>query len=214
MIGEDLLRFNNQQKYCVIDTETFNLCLMHENPPWQVGWLITTKDKILSSHNHFINWQDRFRMSQGARIATGYDHSVILTKGETPELVWSKLEVFLNDPSYIFVAHNFFGFDYHILNQWARYIGKPSIEFILSRAIDTNCLAKAIKLGLKIQNEDRLGFQLKMSSFHKKGIKTSLGTLVKEYQINLGNEKFHTADFDILANYEIFKKQLWEIDIK
>lgn len=212
MIGNDLLRYQKEQKYCWFDTETFNLNLMADNPPWQISWILGTIVKIEQTANNYLSWGSRFRMSEGARIVTGFRQETIDKFGRDPKEVFNEILAVISDEKTLLVAHNLFGFDYHILSQLSKYVGGPSLEFILPRCIDTNCLAKAIKLGLK-PSGDILAFQLKLSRFYRKGMKTSLGALTKEYQLQLGQEKFHAAEFDIMANREIFKKQLWEIEV-
>ena len=45
---DELLRYNNKQKYLIFDFETSNLNLVSpSNRPWQLSFIIATKDKIL-----------------------------------------------------------------------------------------------------------------------------------------------------------------------
>ena len=67
-MNDNLLRFNNSQKYIVLDTETESLNLV-KSRPWQVAWIIAEGKQIKSKHSHFIKWPN-LTVSEGAAKVT------------------------------------------------------------------------------------------------------------------------------------------------
>lgn len=213
MIGKDLLRYNKNQKYLTLDFESCMLNLAIDNWPWQCAFQISTQNEILEQHNHYLQWGDKLRVSDGAARATGFDPSIIARHGEDPKTIYKKLKSYLNNPEYIIVGHNLLNFDIYIENQWAREVGEKHDWNYLDRLVDTNAIAKAIKKGVKPDMENFLAWQFKMIGHVEKGLKTNLGLLMKEYKIEVDEKRLHQADYDTGRNFELFKKQIWEIEI-
>ena len=72
---DELLRYNNKQKYLIFDFETCNLNLVNSsNRPWQLSFITATKDKIHEKHDHFLKWRD-LKVSEGAKLATRFDYT-------------------------------------------------------------------------------------------------------------------------------------------
>lgn len=212
MIGADLLRFNNQQSYCLIDEETYNLNLLTENPPWQHSSILATKNEILEEQDHFINWGGRFHMSKDAARITGYSEEKVKLIGKDPLEVWNHFEPLLLNDDIIICGHNIINFDLHIINQWARYLGKKPI-YNIRRILDTNCIAKMMKLGIKPDRENLIQQQYKLAGHRVKGVKTSLGALAKEFGIQVDDSKLHSALYDLSINLQVLQKLLWSVEI-
>lgn len=213
MIGQELLRYNKKQKYCCIDFETCHLNTAIDNYPWQVAWIIATQNEVLEQHNHYLQWGDKLRVSDGAARATGFDPSVIERYGEDPKKIYEKFRSYLDNPEYVIVGHNLLNFDIYIENQWAQEVGASHSWDYLNRLIDTNAIAKAIKKGITVDDENFLAWQFKVIGLVEKGLKTNLGLLMKEYKIEVDETKLHKAEWDVSYNFELFKKQMWEIAI-
>jgi DNA polymerase III epsilon subunit-like protein len=212
MIGAELLRYNLNQRYALFDAETFNLNLMTDNPPWQFSWILGNKDIISEEQDHFLNWKGRFFMSRDAARITGYSEDKINMVGRDPEEVWNEFEQVLLDDSIILCGHNIINFDLYIINQWARYLGKKPI-YNIRRVLDTNCLAKMMKLGVKPDRGNFIQQQYKLAGYRAKGVKTSLGVLAKEFGIVVDDSKLHNAIYDLGVNYQVLQKLLWSIEI-
>lgn len=212
MIGSDLRRYNDSAQYCLFDGETFNLNLMTDNPPWQFSWISATKNNIDDEQDHFLNWGGRFIMSKGAAHITGYQESKIKEIGQDPEQVWNKFEPILLNDNIILSGHNIINFDLYIINQWARYLGKK-IKYDIRRILDTNCLAKMMKLGIKPDKENLIQQQYKLAGYRVKGVKTSLGVLAKEFGIVVDDSKLHNALYDLKINHQVLQKLLWGVEI-
>lgn len=213
MIGKDLLRYNKKQKFLTGDFETAHLNLAIDNYPWQCAFQICTQSEILEKHNHYLQWGDKLRVSDGAARATGFDPSIITKHGEDPKTIYKKFKSYLDNPEYIIVGHNLLNFDIYIENYWAKEVGEPHNWEYLNRLVDTNAIAKAIKKGVKPDMENFLAWQFRMIGHVEKGLKTNLGLLMKEYKIEVDETKLHNAQFDVSYNFELFKKQIWEIEI-
>ena len=213
MIGHDLLRYRRGQKFLIMDFETCHLNLAIDNYPWQVAWLIADDTGILEKHNHFLQWGDKLNVSDGAAKATGFDPRVIKAQGEDPKKIYQKFRDDLDNPEYIKVGHNLINFDIYVERLWAREVGLPHNWSYLNSLIDTNCLAKAIKKGIRVDRENFLAWQFRTISLFEKGLKTNMTLLCKEYKLDVDLERFHKADYDIEKNLEIWNKQKWEIEI-
>lgn len=213
MIGSHLLRYSDTQKYLLTDKETFNLNLLTDNPPWQSSWILANKNEIIDSQDNFIDWDGRFIMSKDARRITGYSEEKIRMVGQDPLEVWNKFEPVLLDDSVFLCGHNILNFDLYPINQWCRYIGKPPVKIDIRRILDTNCLAKMMKLGVRPDRENLIQQQYRMAGFHAKGVRTSLGSLAKEFGIEVDETRLHDAIYDLTINYKVLQKLLWAVEI-
>lgn len=213
MIGANLLRYNKEQLYVIFDKETCHLNLAIDNLPWQSAWLVANQYEILESHNYYINWGDKLKVSADAARATSFDPYLVKKEGKDPKEVYQKFSKYIRDPKYIIVGHNLLNFDVYVEKIWAEEIGESHDFEYINRLIDTNAVAKAIKKGIKPDKENFLAWQYKMIGLVERGLKTSLGYLSKEYQLEIDESRLHKADYDIIKNWEIFRKQLWEIEL-
>ena len=188
---DELLRYNNKQKYLIFDFETSNLNLVNpSNRPWQLSFIIATKDKIIEKHDHFLKWKD-LKVSEGAKIATRFDYT-----------------------KYKIVGHNLLGFDIYVHNTLRKALGLKSDFSYLTRLIDTNCLAKAYKEDIKLASKDSLlSWQFRLAGYIKRGLKTNLAAMLREFDIDFDKDKLHDSMYDIQMNLEVFKKLLWKVDI-
>ena len=44
-------------------------------------------------------------------------------------------------------------------------------------------------------------------------MRTSIKAQLKQYKIDFDEDKLHDSLYDVRMNFEIFKKQIWQIDI-
>ena len=146
---DELLRYNNDQKYLIFDFETCNLNLVNPaNKPWQLSFITCTKNKILEKHDHFLKWKN-LKVSDGAQKATRFDHTKYRIKSEDPLPILRKFDKLLYDKQYKIVGHNLLGFDIYIHNTFRKVYKFKSDFSYLSRLIDTNSLSKAFKEDIK-----------------------------------------------------------------
>jgi DNA polymerase III epsilon subunit-like protein len=208
---EDLLRFNFEQKYIVLDTETEGLNLLNSRP-WQISW-ITAKGKLIQTKNdRFAKWND-LNISDDAARVTGFDVYKYDCKAEDPALIVNDLWSVLSDPNYLIIGQNILNFDVYILNVLRKYCGlKPDNSYI-NRIIDTRALAMAIALGHKQIDKNDVLNQFRFINYRDKKIKTSQASLLKHYAIDHDPSKLHDGMYDIEMTFKIFQKQIQEIDI-
>lgn len=213
-MSENLLRFNKEQKYLIWDVESCNLNLgWAENKAWQLGFVVAQNNKILEEHDFFIKWTP-LPIGEGAARVTRFDKNLYESKAQDPLKVLQFFEKYLYDPQYRIIFHNGLRFDVFLHNIFRRNLGLDSDYSYISRAIDTNAIARAVKMNIKYnKNEDFIAFQYKMLSFKKKGLKTNLTALGNEYKIPFDYESLHLASSDVILNGLIFQKLIWQIEI-
>ena len=214
MIGENLLRYNKTQRYLIFDCETCNLNLMDtQNVPWQWSWVDCTIQNVINKGNAFVKWPV-INISLKVAQMTGFYQHTIDEEGIPPEEALERLDALIYDPQYRLIVHNGLNFDVFLHNIHRRLVGKPTDYSYLDRLIDTNALARAIKLEAKPQkDEDLLAFQYKFANDRTKGIKSSIESLCKEFDIYYDFEAAHDARWDVETLTKIWQKLVWQIEI-
>lgn len=211
---EELLRFKSKQKYIIFDYETCDLNLASEsNKPWQLSFIVADLNKVYEKKDYYLKWKD-LKLSEDAERITGFSRKVYDKKAECPLGALMHFEKYLYDPEVIPVGHNILGFDVYIHNIHRKLCNKKSDYSYIKKSIDTNCLAKAAAESVKVPaGAERIAWQYTLNHFIKRGLKTSLQQCAKRYDIDFDSKKLHNALYDIELNYQVFKKQLWEVEI-
>lgn len=210
----ELLRYNKEQKYVLIDFETESLSLVHGfNKPWQCSYLVCKGNDIVLESDNYIKWTD-LNISEDARRITHFDDAKYNRLAKDPVLILDELEKYMYDLEYIILWHHGLGFDAYVHNIYRQLMGrKPDFSYI-ERSIDTNSLAKAIAKGIKLgKDEDRTCWMYRLNDFREKGLKTSLISQLKKYKIEFDENRLHNGAYDIRMNWEVFKRQIWEVEI-
>jgi len=209
-----MLRFNKNQKYLCFDFETCHLNLLDiENKPWQLSYIVAKGNQIIKEVDNFIYWPN-LKISKGAQEVTHFDERKYHSLASDPKDVLSAFEEYLYDPEYIIVGQNLLGFDVYIHNIFRKLINKRTDFSYINRIIDTNCIAKAIKKNLiPPKNSDFIIWQYKLNNFREKGLKTSIKAQLKDYKIDFDENMLHNSMYDVQMNFQIFQKQIWQIDI-
>ncbi len=217
-LGESLLRFNFQQKYCVLDFETEGLNLFYSRP-WQVSYNLFTKNEVLATYDKFILWRD-LKMSPEAARVTRFDKAKYLSLAQEPKAILEDIKKIINDESIIIIWHNGIRFDEMIYNTLRRLCGeKPDYSF-QNRSIDTLSLAKMYEKRLKVSYEDFFAWQLRVADMRMgkneegKTVKTNLGAMAEKLKIpNFDKEKLHNSDYDCDINRLVFLSIINNIDV-
>ena len=207
----NLLRFNKNQNYIVLDTETEGLNLT-SSKPWQASWIICRGSNIISEHDYFIRWEDINVSADAARI-TGFDKNYYYSKAEDPAEIFDKLSKYLYDPSFLVIGQNLLGFDVYMLNIWRKLIGMKSDYSYVDRIIDTKSISTAIFKNILPDKDNFLSWQYKMLHIREKGLKTSQAFMLKYYDIPHDPKRLHDSLYDVEMTFEIFKKQIFNIDL-
>ena len=85
---------------------------------------------------------------------------------------------------------------------------------LVNKIIDTNCVAKGIKCDMHYRNtESLIQYQYKMYHERRKGIKTNLAALGREFEINHNPDKLHDALVDLELNLKVWNKLKWQIEL-
>ena len=84
----------------------------------------------------------------------------------------------------------------------------------MHKIIDTNCLARGIKYDLPYKQEQGLlTYQYKVVHERRRGVKSSLSYMGKEFNIKHDQNKLHNALVDLELNVKVWNKLKWQIDI-
>jgi DNA polymerase III epsilon subunit-like protein len=213
-MNENLLRFKKNQKYVIFDYETCNLNLSSfENKPWQLGFICCSGSNIVDKFDLTVGW-DEINVSDDAAKITNFNINKYNKNKIDAKKCLDSFEKYLYDPDYIIVGHNVLGFDVYIHNIHRLLCGKESDYSYMNRVLDTNCLARAIKNDIKFdQSSCLISWQYKLLNYRKKGVKTNLKQLCKDYSIEFDDSKLHDALYDVEKTFEVLNKIIWDIEI-
>jgi DNA polymerase III epsilon subunit-like protein len=171
-----------------------------------------TGDKIVSTKNYYVKWDTHLKISADAARITRFNPNVLEKRGLSPEEVFPTMEDWLDNADYI-VGHNILGFDLFLIKDFYKYMGKP-YKHLVEKIIDTNCIAKGLKFGSYYkQDENFLEYQYKMYNERRKGIRTNLAALGREYEIEHDDDNLHDAVVDLRLNIKVWNKIKWMIDL-
>ena len=210
-MNTDLLRFNRKQKYIIFDTETEGLNLI-KSKPWQAAWIVAEGNKIIKKYDKLIKW-DNLNVSKDAARITGFSKTHYDKNAEDPKKVWQEFAKYLYDDSYLIVGQNLLGFDVYMVDVWRKLIGEPLDHSYINRIIDTKAIATAIEKESPVDKKDFTCWQYRWLNHRERGLKTSQLTLLKKYGIDFDPKRLHDALYDIEMNFEIFHKQLYDIEL-
>ena len=209
---EDLLRFKFNQKYVIFDTETEGLNLV-TSKPWQLAWIEAEGKKITKKQNRFLMWED-LNVSEDAARVTGFNYTSYAKQAEDPSIVYKDFINLINQDDIIIVGQNLLGYDIYILGVIARKLGIKIDYSFVNRIFDTKAIATALaKDNKNPDKEDFISWQLKWLNYRERGLKTNQKYLLEYYDIDFDAKKLHDALYDIEKNFEIFLKQIWELEI-
>lgn len=214
-MNNKLLRFNDNQLYLIMDLETCNTNLCMDNWPWQLGFIVTNGKEILEKHNYYIFWENiQNKIGAGAKKHTKFDYNKYISNARPQNEVLDIFEKYLYNDEYIRLGHNIFNFDIFIHNFWRKVNNKPTDWSYLGKALDTDAIARAWKLGIKsIKSDEWLACMFKYGGYKQKGMKTNLTSLGKELGIEFDYDNLHDACFDVHLNWLIWNQLMHRIDI-
>ena len=209
---EDLLRFKFNQKYVIFDTETEGLNLV-TSKPWQLAWIEAEGKQIKKKQNRFLMWED-LNVSEDAARVTGFDHKSYVKQAEDPAIVYEEFINLINQDDVMIIGQNLLGYDIYILGVIARQLGLKIDYSFVNRIFDTKAIATALAKGNKTpDNDDFASWQIKWLNYRERGLKSNQKYLLEYYDIDFDPKKLHDALYDIEKNFEIFLKQIWELEI-
>lgn len=210
-----MLKDDKKQKYICFDFETCNLNLLSpDNKPWQLSYIIAQGYKTVKEKDCYIKWSD-LKLSEEARKITRFDDKKYNRLAQDPKKVLEEFESYLYDKDYIIVGQNLLGFDVYIHNIYRKLLGLDSDFSYINRIYDTNCVAKAIKKGMKTPSslDKFIQWQYRLNDFRERNLRTSIKAQLKQYKIDFDENKLHDSLYDVQMNLKIFRKQLIQIDL-
>ena len=209
-----LLRYDKKKTIVFIDCETFNLCLNScHNLPWQVAMIKLSGDKITASKDFLIKWDTKLKIGEEAARITRYSDKAMQKKGIPPEEAFPTVRDWLDNADHI-IGHNILGFDIYLIKDYYKHMGLD-YKHLMHKIIDTNCLARGIKYDLPYKQEQGLlTYQYKVvHERRRKGVRSSLSYMGKEFNIEHDYSKLHNALVDLELNVKVWNKLKWQIDI-
>jgi DNA polymerase III epsilon subunit-like protein len=207
-----LLRFNNKKNLVLIDFETENLCLHgEENLPWQAAMIKSVDGKATDRKNFYVKWHRELKVSKEAARITRFSLADYKKKALPIEDIFPTLKDWLNNADYI-LGHNILGFDIYLIRYIYSYMGEDYMP-LMHKIIDTNCVAKGIKFGIFYKpEEDFLEYQYKIMHTRRKGVRTNLAYLGKEFKIEHDSDNLHDALVDLELNLKVWNQLKYQIE--
>ena len=208
-----LLRFQEDKKFCFIDFETENLCLnFRGNRPWQVALLECTGSNKINEHDLIIKWERDINVSEGAARITRFSMDKYDELKIDYKEVFSTMERCLEDCDYI-VGHNIIGFDIYLIKEMYKMFGED-YKHLVPKLIDTNCIARGVKMEIPYKpEEDFTEYQYRIVNTRRKGVRSSLTALGKEFNIDHDYDKLHNAIVDLELNLKVWNKLKYALEL-
>jgi len=208
-----LIRFDEDKTFVFIDCETENLCLnSFNNLPWQIAMIKTKGGQILDSKDYYVGWDRDVNVSVEAARITRFNPVDYDKRKIKFEEIFPTIEDWLDNADYI-VGHNILGFDIYLIKDFYNYVGKD-YRHLMSKIIDTNCIARGIKFELPYRtSENFLEYQYKLVHERRKGIKTNLTALGREFQIEHDYDRLHDALVDLELNLKVWNQLKYQLEM-
>lgn len=208
MINGDLLRYNlENKKFVVFDFEgDLNL---YFSTPFQLGFIVYHGNQIQKEYDFYIKWPNLY-ISDFVKQYAHYNPHRMEREGKDPKEVFEIFGQFLNNPEYNIVGANILSFDCNLAYNCFKRLGMKHNWDFLARCYDTNPLFKGYKLDVKPDNNNLLAYQYSMNSILRKGLKSNVGHVAKEFGIPFDEARMHDGiyDCDIIGKnfFELIKK--------
>ena len=212
-MDEHLLRFRKDKKLVFIDCETYNLCLNFcHNVTWQVSMIETDGTRRTDERAYYIKWDTDFKISDDAKRITRYDDDFVQKNGKTLKQTLPTIQKWLDKADYI-VGHNILGFDIYLIKELYKLHGKD-YRPLVPKVIDTNCIARGIKMEIPYRaGEDFTEYQYRIYNTRRKGIRSNLTALGKEFGIDHDYANLHNALVDLDLNLKVWNKLKYSLEL-
>ena len=212
-MDEHLLRFRKDKKLVFIDCETYNLCLSFcHNVAWQISMISTDGTYKKDERDFYIKWDTPFKISDDAKRITRYNESFFNKNGKEPKDVFPIIKKWLDGADYI-VGHNIIGFDIYLIKEMYKMFGED-YKHLVPKLIDTNCIARGVKMEIPYKpEEDFTEYQYRIVNTRRKGVRSSLTALGKEFNIDHDYDKLHNAIVDLELNLKVWNKLKYALEL-
>ena len=212
-MDNELLRFNNKKTIVLVDFETENLCLHgEENLPWQAAMVLSSGGNLINHKNFYVKWHRELKVSKEAARITRFSPTEHKKKALPIEDIFPTMKDWFDKADYI-LGHNILGFDIYLMRYIYSYMGEDYMP-LMNKIIDTNCIAKGIKFGIFYKPEENfLEYQYKIMHTRRKGVRTSLAYLGKEFKIEHNSDNLHDAIVDLELNLKVWNQLKYQIEL-
>lgn len=202
----------HNQKYIVADFETESLNLWFAKP-WQLAWLECQGNKVIKSHNRYLDWPD-LQISPLVQKLTGFTWETYNQRKESPKKVIEDFQSFIYNPEYKLIGQNWIGYDCYILSSTQQKLDiQPKFDY-LDRLYDTRPLGKAYRENItKPTSGNLLSWQYKL--MHDRTLKAKVSQLaqLKHFDIDFEESRLHDADYDNRMCFQVFLKLKKGLDL-
>ena len=205
-------KLKHDQKYIIFDVETEGLNLCYSRP-WQVSWVETQGNNIISEHDLYVDYPD-LQLSDMIKKLTGFNQNKYNREKQSLKKVWGELKKFLLNPEYIVVGQNLLGFDVYMVAIMQKLLGETPDYSYLDRIYDTRALGKAYREDIRKPKADFLGWQYKL--MHEKGSRgksVSQLQLLKLFDIDFDEKMLHNSLYDTKMCFQVFLKLKKALDL-
>ncbi len=214
-LGENLLKYNlNDKKFVVFDFEVVEGLNLFYSRPHQLSWTVYKGKSPQEVYNFYLKWETPFRISKDAARITRFSQDKIDKEGVSPIKAFDIFSQFVYNPDFYLVGSNTLNYDVMIFANSCKRIGIRNDYEFLKRCYDVNALFKAWKLNRKIDNKNLLSFQLSCNNFVRKGLKSNVGYMAKEFGFEVDETRAHEAEYDTQKEVEIFFELIKKIDLE
>tara|TARA_B100001113_G_scaffold338591_1_gene320932 strand:+ start:4206 stop:4733 length:528 start_codon:yes stop_codon:yes gene_type:complete len=160
----------------------------------------------------YIKWDTPFKISDDAKRITRYNESFVNKNGKEPKDVFPIIKKWLDGADYI-VGHNIIGFDIYLIKEMYKMFGED-YKHLVPKLIDTNCIARGVKMEIPYKpEEDFTEYQYRIVNTRRKGVRSSLTALGKEFNIDHDYDKLHNAIVDLELNLKVWNKLKYALEL-
>ena len=132
--------------------------------------------------------------------------------GKEPKDVFPIIKKWLDGADYI-VGHNIIGFDIYLIKEMYKMFGED-YKHLVPKLIDTNCIARGVKMEIPYKpEEDFTEYQYRIVNTRRKGVRSSLTALGKEFNIDHDYDKLHNAIVDLELNLKVWNKLKYALEL-
>jgi DNA polymerase III epsilon subunit-like protein len=169
--------------------------------------------KKIAEKNFYIKWDTDLKIGAEAARITRYSQKTMDERGIPPEEAFPTIRDWLDNSDWI-IAHNMLGFDLYLIRDYYKLNGLD-YKHLLPKILDTNSLARGVKLDIPYKEDEGslIEYQYRMTNIRRKGVRTSLTILGRDYDIEHDYGKLHDAIVDLELNLKVWNKLKWQIEI-
>jgi DNA polymerase III epsilon subunit-like protein len=169
--------------------------------------------KNVDQKNFIVKYDRDLHVSAMAAKITRFSPVTHAKKAMPFDQIFPTIQDWLDNADYI-LGHNILGFDIYLIKSMYESQGLE-YRHLMDKILDTMCLVRGIKLGVeyKPESESVLEYQYKLLHTRKKGLKTSLIAVSKEYSIEHNYDMLHDAIVDLELNLKLWNKLVYQLNI-